>query len=137
VYETEVLIFRDEPSNLEGGEPISLGRFVATEIESADALPDAHFLALAEDRLVGISRLMRDLNHPGVLRQAVTGTHPAFRNRGIAKALKLQTIEFARTHGYTQIRTGNDSTNGAMLHINAAVGFKPASTTLIFERRLG
>jgi GNAT superfamily N-acetyltransferase len=136
LYETEVLIFRDEPANAEGGDPVSFERFVATEIESADALPDAHFLAFADDRLVGISRLTRDLNHPGVLRQAVTGTHPGFRDRGIAKALKLRTIEFARDHGYQQIRTGNDSTNGAMLHINAAIGFIPASTTLIFERRL-
>jgi GNAT superfamily N-acetyltransferase len=136
LYDSEILIFRDEPGMESSAEPMSFERFVATELDTPNALPEAHFLALSADRVVGVSRLVRDLAHPHVLLQAVTGTHPEFRGRGIAQALKLRTIEFARDQGYREIRTANDSTNAPMLHINDAIGFKRESPLIIFERHL-
>jgi GNAT superfamily N-acetyltransferase len=136
VYEMEALISRDEPMMEASGELMSFERFRATELDAPGALPEAHFLALAGDRLVGVSRLMRDLRHPEVLRVGFTGTDPEFRGRGIAQALKLRTIEYARQHGFREIRTGNDATNAPMLHINDRIGFKRESPVVIFERLL-
>jgi GNAT superfamily N-acetyltransferase len=136
LYDTESLIFRDEPANAEAGDTPSFDRYASTELDAPDALPEANFVALIGERVIGVSRMMRDLNHPGVLRVAFTGVHPEFRGRGIAQALKLRTIEYARDRGYEQIRTGNDSTNEPMLHINDAIGFYRESATLILERRL-
>jgi GNAT superfamily N-acetyltransferase len=136
LYEMEVLISRDEPGTEPGTEPMSFGRFVGAELNTPDALPEAHFLAMLGERLVGVSRLTGDLNHGDVLRQAFTGTRPEFRGRGIAQALKLRTIEFARERGLREIRTSNDSTNEPMLHINGAIGFQRESPVIIFERRL-
>jgi GNAT superfamily N-acetyltransferase len=136
LYDMETLAMRDEPGMDGHAESPSFERFRAIELDTPDALPEANFLALASEQLVGVSRVMRDLQHPDVLRQSLTGVHPDFRGRGIAHALKLRTLEFARAHGYREIRTSNDSSNGPMLHINDAVGFQRESPIIIFERRL-
>jgi mycothiol synthase len=137
IYDTELVIARDEPGNdPDITEDMSFERFVSVEIETPDALPDGHFLALDSDQLVAVSRVMRDLNHPHILRQGFTGTHPEYRGQGLAQALKLRTIQFARDHGYREIRTSNDFTNEPMLHINDAIGFRRESPRIILERRL-
>ena len=136
VWELEDAIFRAQPGEAAEGEGMSFERFVATELEWSEALPEGHFLALVGDRLVGVSRLAGDRDHPGWLDQAFTGTHPDFRGKGIAQALKLRTIEFALQHGYTHIHTSNDSTNEPMLHINTAIGFRRGPELIVFERKL-
>src|SRR5581483_1025246 len=40
-----------------------------------------------------------------------TGSHPRYRGRGIARAVKLQTLAQAVELGITEVRTDNDSTN--------------------------
>ncbi len=82
---------------------VQVRRLAATELQHAEALPDAHFLAYAGDQLVGVSGLARD-RQAATLDQAFTGTHPEFRGRGIAQALKLRTVRYAQAHGYTEIR---------------------------------
>jgi GNAT superfamily N-acetyltransferase len=136
LYELEMLANRDEPAVEASGEILSLTQFVATELDIPNALPEAHFLAFDGPRLVGVSRLAQDPRHADVLHQAFTGVHPDYRGRGIAQALKVHTIAYARTHGARQIRTTNDSTNAPMIHINDAIGFRRAAATVVFERRL-
>jgi GNAT superfamily N-acetyltransferase len=101
-----------------------------------DVLPEGHFVAFDGEHVVGVSRVMRDLNHPDVVRQGFTGTHPDYRGQGLALALKLRTIQFARERGYREMRTSNDATNGPMLHINDTIGFRREWALVILERRL-
>jgi GNAT superfamily N-acetyltransferase len=82
-----------------------------------------------------VSRLSRDSGQPGTLHVGFTGVHPIYRGRGIATALKLRTLEYARREGFREIRTQNDTTNAAMLHINAALGFATEPAWIIFEKR--
>jgi mycothiol synthase len=136
VWELERDVFRDDSSNTAEGEGMGFERFVATELESSGALADGHFLAYVGDQLVGLSRTAHDVDHPRRLDQGFTATHPDFRGRGLAQALKLRTIEYAREHGYQEIVTTNDSTNEPMLHINDSIGFRRGPAIVIFERRL-
>jgi GNAT superfamily N-acetyltransferase len=138
VYAADRLFASDDPTTRwdDGTEPMSFERFAAMQLDSPEALPDGHFLAMLDGQIVGLSRLNRGLRHPEVLHQDLTGTHPAFRGRGIAQALKLRTIEYAQAHGYREIRTSNDTSNGPMVHINDAIGFKRDEPTVIYERRL-
>ncbi|HEV7663530.1 MAG TPA: GNAT family N-acetyltransferase [Chloroflexota bacterium] len=135
LYDTEMAISRDEPAMEPGAETMSFERFCAVELDTPDAVAAGHFLALHGEQIVGVSRLMRDLNHPDVLRQAFTGVRPDYRGRGIAQALKLCTIDLARSADYREIRTSNDSSNAPMLHINDVIGFKRETPIVIFERR--
>ena len=137
VYAADTLFGSDEPAQAvdDGSESMSFERFAATQLDSPDVLPSAHFLALDEERIVGVSRLRRDSKHADVLYQELTGTDPEYRGRGIAQALKLRTIQFARENGFRQIRTSNDSTNAPMLHINDTIGFQRKAPTIILERR--
>ena len=135
VYDLYALCNRGQ-EELEPVTPREFAAFVATELEGPQALPEAWFLARAGGRLVGLSTLERLPGAPDALDVGYTAVHPAYRGRGIALALKLQTVEYAAADGYREIRTANAAGNTRMLAINAALGFAPAPARLTFERRL-
>ncbi len=110
--------------------------FVSNEIHGPRALLDAWFLARAGDRLVGESTLERLPGSPGRLEVGYTGVLPEFRRRGIALALKLQTIAYARDHGFRSIETKNRASNTPMLRLNTALGFLPLPARMTFELQL-
>lgn len=85
---------------------------------------------------VGMSAMHRPLAEPGIIHQGLTGVLCEDRGRGIAMALKLQTVRYARDHGYREIRTWNDARNRAMLRINEAMGFVKQPASVNFERSL-
>ncbi len=116
--------------------PIPYEHWVASDVDTPKALPDAFFLAKDGDRFVGVSLLHRRLEQPDVLSQELTGLLPDYRGKGIAMALKLQTVKYARAHGYREIRTNNDTRNRPMLRINEAMGFAKEPAWIAFERAL-
>jgi len=83
---------------------------------------------------VGLSYLHRRPEQPEVLSQNLTGVLREYRGRGIAMALKLQTVRYAREHGYREIRTGNDARNRPMLRINEAMEFVKQPAWITFEK---
>jgi GNAT superfamily N-acetyltransferase len=116
--------------------PQPFEEFIASEVNGAGALLEAWFLAYADHRLVALSTLQRLRGSPDGLEPGYTAVHPDYRGRGIALALKLQTISFAREHGYRYIKTDSNAVNTRMLGINAALGFRPLPARITFERAL-
>jgi len=98
--------------------------------------PDAFFIALDGDRFVGVSILMSDPSDAAQLNTDDTGVVRDYRHRGIALALKLHGIAYAKSHGYRKIRTMNESTNRAMLTINERLGFVKRPAWIAFVRDL-
>lgn len=94
---------------------------------------DGFFLAKAEERYVGLS-FLATAGSPATLGQRLTGTHPEFRRRGIAMALKVCTMRYAREHGYQRIITATNALNTGMLAVNQAVGFKHWYTEVRLHR---
>lgn len=54
----------------------------------------------------------------------LAGVLPAYRQQGIATALKLSTIEFARRQGALKIDTGNEE-RYPMFDLSLKLGFQP------------
>jgi GNAT superfamily N-acetyltransferase len=84
---------------------------------------DGCLIALDGQEYAGFLLPMDSNEGDGRLRLVTTGVRRAYRRRGIALALKLGNIAWARREGYRWIRTSNDSMNRAMLSINERLGF--------------
>ena len=52
-----------------------------------------------------------------------TGTARRVRGRGVARALKLETVMQASALGVPRVRTENDGANAPILHLNADMGY--------------
>jgi len=87
-----------------------------------DRRQDRWWLAVDGERPVAMSYL----KFPPVRGTVWTGftcTHPDYRGRGIARAVKLQSLAQAAELGIPLVCTDNDSENAPMLHINEALGY--------------
>lgn len=107
--------------------------FLSHAVESASALPDAYFIAVADGQFVGFSNLFKPELGDWLL-QGTTGVLRAYRGRDIATALKVQTIEYAKARGVRQIRTWNETRNVGILAINERFGFVRQPAWVHYER---
>jgi GNAT superfamily N-acetyltransferase len=85
---------------------------------------DRFWIAREGDEVVGVSVL----EYPpvrGIVGTAWTATARRVRGRGIARALKCETLMQAMALGVGRVRTGNDGANDPILHINASMGYRP------------
>ncbi|MEZ4860652.1 MAG: GNAT family N-acetyltransferase [Caldilineaceae bacterium] len=82
---------------------------------------------------VGMSTLWPDANDATRLWQGFTGVDPAYRRRGIATALKVHTIHYARRQGVKYIVTENAEGN-PMVQINLQLGFAPQPAWVNLEK---
>jgi GNAT superfamily N-acetyltransferase len=97
-------------------------------------LPEAFFIVRDGEQYIAESYLHASQDEPGILIQKVTGVRSEYRGRGIALALKLETIAFAQRRGLEEIRTGVESNNSSMLAINARLGFVQEPGLILFEK---
>ncbi|TMD31323.1 MAG: GNAT family N-acetyltransferase [Chloroflexi bacterium] len=97
--------------------------------------PDRMWIAREGDALVGMSAVEYPPTR-GVPFTAFTATARSVRGRGIARALKYETIVQAIALGASVIRTQNDGENAPILHINAEMGYAPIQPYLELHRKL-
>jgi mycothiol synthase len=105
-------------------EPIPRERWDASFLTGPDSLPDGYVVAVDAGTPVGVSALHRVAEEPGALTAGFTGVLPSHSGRGVAVGLKLETIAYARAHGYRELRTSLLAENAAMLRVNERVGFR-------------
>lgn len=96
---------------------------------------DRFWIAREGDRIVGTSVLDTPVVR-GVPWTAFTGTIRAVRGRGIARALKYESMGQAIELGYTRVRTNNDADNPAILRINEAMGYRAIAPLIEMHRSL-
>jgi len=96
---------------------------------------DQLWIAREGDSIVGTSVLDAPVVR-GIPWTAYTGTARRVRGRGIARALKYETMAQAIEAGFTRVRTTNDSDNPAILRINTEMGYELVAPVLELHREL-
>jgi len=125
----------DVPS-LDRPTPSPFERFQEEALRSPWALPEAYFIAIRDGRYVGESALAAEGADPSVIYQQLTGVLRDERGKGIAMALKLRAVAYAKERGFREIRTWNASINRPMLAINEALGFAKQPAWILFGKDL-
>ena len=137
LHELHNVCRRDQPPREEHAEPIPFEAWEAHHAQGSAVLAPGSFVAVDGARYVGLSTL-EQAGPPvsATLSAGFTGVHPDYRGRGIALALKLRTIRWAREHGYARISTGHNSENAPMVRLSERLGFRRESALVRLGRRL-
>jgi len=104
-------------------------------LRSPDRPHDKWWIAVRDGNPVAMSYL----RFPPVRGQVWTGytcCHPDHRGRGIARAVKLQSLAQAVALGVPYVYTDNDSENAPMLHINERLGYGPRPGLIALLKRV-
>jgi RimJ/RimL family protein N-acetyltransferase len=101
--------------------PESFEQFIKW-LDSPGIHRDRMWIARRGDEVLGVSVL----SYPpvrGVVGTDWTATARSIRGKGVARALKLETLQQAMDFGVDRVRTGNDGQNEPILHLNADMGY--------------
>jgi RNA polymerase sigma factor (sigma-70 family) len=109
---------------------------VARWFSQRNFLPDACFIARDGNRYIGITNLSLTDKVAGGITYGFTGVLREHRKQGIATALKLRAIEYARQHGYQFMRAFNHHLNLPMLALNEKLGFRRHFSYVTLEKCL-
>jgi GNAT superfamily N-acetyltransferase len=85
--------------------------------------PEGSFVALAGDEIVGCAGLIRDDDRPDRAENSLTAVRRDWRGRGVARALKEQTIAWASANGLREIYTWTQTGNEGMRTVNEKLGY--------------
>lgn len=133
-YDIEWVIIQDMPANDELTQ-FSYEHFVKSTLEHPNFAPEAIQIALDGERWVGESALWKSQVDANLF-QGGTGVRREHRRKGIALAMKLRGVAYAKSIGSPIIKTFNDQTNRAMLSINEAMNFIKQPAWISFKKEL-
>jgi RNA polymerase sigma factor (sigma-70 family) len=134
LYELTTTLRQDDPARDFFTPPAYYEREARLWLEKAYVLPDAYFIARDGDRYVGVSDLNLLEAMPGGVSHGFTGVRREYRRRGIATALKVSAIEYARRHDFKTIRALNRPAHSSLLALNEKLGFRHLSSYVTLER---
>ena len=98
-------------------------------------VPEAYFIAIRDGRFVGVTSLWQSVAEKDKLHTELTGVVRSLRRKGIATALKVRAIDFARDRGARVVRTDNEE-NNPMYDLNVRLGFKPIPAWWTYRKEL-
>ena len=122
IYAVAVEAYADVPD----GEDAVMEPFegwLAHDMQGSGDRPDATFVALAGDEVVGYAKFSLTAAQPAVAFHDMTGVKRAWRGKGIAAALKRAQIGWAKANGYERLETGNEVRNEPIRRLNASLGY--------------
>jgi RimJ/RimL family protein N-acetyltransferase len=98
--------------------------------------PEATFVALAGDEIVGMAGLEHDADRPDRAENALTAVRREWRGRGLARMLKETTTAWASEHGIHEVYTWTQTGNENMRAVNERLGFVTRNTSISVRRAL-
>jgi GNAT superfamily N-acetyltransferase len=103
--------------------------------DNPGTLTDRFWIAREGNSIVGLSVLEFPVQR-GLPWTSLTATANKVRGRGIARALKYESVAQAAVLGYERVRTMNDAANAPILHINHEMGYRLVVPMIEMHRRL-
>lgn len=97
---------------------------------------DRFWIAREGNAIVGMSVIAYPPRR-GIPWTSFTGTSRRVRGRGIARALKYETVAQAIAVGLKSIETANDAENAPILHLNEEMGYRAALPVIEMHHELG
>jgi len=85
--------------------------------------PEAMFLAITGDEIIGVAGLMLDYDQPERAEVAYTAVRREWRGRSVASTLKRMSMAWAAEHGITYVYTWTQRGNNNMRRLNEHLGF--------------
>lgn len=101
--------------------------------------PEASFVAVTrepDELVVGLASLLLDQDVPDRAEHGFTAVRRDHRGRGIASALKRQTLWWAAEHGISEVYTWTQRGNEDMRRLNEHLGFGYRTISITTEREL-
>jgi mycothiol synthase len=98
--------------------------------------PEATFVALAGDEIVGMAGLCRDDDEPERAENALTAVRRDWRGRGLARALKETATAWASGQGISEIYTWTQTGNENMRAVNERLGYVTRDVSITVRRGL-
>jgi GNAT superfamily N-acetyltransferase len=124
MYEVAVEAYPDVPG-YEEDEMESFEDWLAHDMGGTGDRPEATFVAIAGDAVVGYAKFSLTDAQPTIARHDLTGVKRAWRGRGIAGALKRAEIAWAKQAGYERLSTTNEQRNEPIRRLNERLGYRP------------
>ncbi len=123
MYEVACEAFPDVPGESDA-EMAAFEDWVSGDMQGSGDRPEATFVALAGEEVVGYAKFAISNARPGVAMHDMTGVKRTWRGRGIAGALKRAEIRWAKEHGFTRLETMNEERNEPIRRLNERHGYR-------------
>ena len=114
-------------------QPGTYEQFAARQLAGPQYIPQATFVALAGEQVVGYGKLGWIDRSAGIADHDMLAVRRAWRGRGIARALKAAQIAWALDNRLSELRTGNEERNTAARAVNAHFPYTPMPDGLAFR----
>jgi GNAT superfamily N-acetyltransferase len=135
LYDLDSAAGEDVPRTDPEYTPEPFERWIERRLSSPTYYPEGMFVAVHGERYVGLTTL-----HPNKtnrdLDTGLTGVRREYRRKGIALALKVHALSWAKQQGYPRTKTWNASTNEGMLAINIRLGFVRQPAWVFYFKQL-
>ncbi|MEM9774686.1 MAG: GNAT family N-acetyltransferase [Chloroflexota bacterium] len=134
VHDLDWQLMLDVPSH-EPRMQSPLEKFLTEEIFHPNSLTESYFIAWDNDEAVGLTCFVKRGGRVETVSTLLTGVLQSHRRRGIARALKIESIKFARNFGIQTILTNNEE-NNPMFILNQQLGFQQKPAWINLEKSL-
>jgi GNAT superfamily N-acetyltransferase len=95
------------------------------------------FIGILDGKWIGASELWAGVGSDPNLWVGLTGVLPGHRGKGIASALKIAALNWAKASGAPFAITWVEEANRPMMGINTRMGFKPRPAWVTWEKEVG
>ena len=132
IYAVAAEAYADVPG-AEEDEMEAFEDWLAHDMNGSGDMPEATFVALAGDEVVGYAKFSLTQARPTIAAHDMTGVKRAWRGRGIARALKCAQISWAMQSGFQRLETSNEVRNEPIRRLNAQLGYHTAPGRVLMQ----